>query len=57
MLFLPKSYPVLRAYHFIGRRSSGSTNIEAIRGCPRPKNVTEVRSFMGLASNNGKFIG
>jgi hypothetical protein len=24
-------------------------NIEAIRGWPRPNNVTKVRSFMGLA--------
>jgi hypothetical protein len=31
-------------------------NIEAIRGCPTPINVTEVGSFMGLAGYCQRFI-
>jgi hypothetical protein len=31
-------------------------NIEAIRGWSTPNNVTEVRSFMGLAGYYGRFI-
>jgi hypothetical protein len=31
-------------------------NIEAIRGWPTPKNVTEVRSFMGLVGSYRRFI-
>ena len=31
-------------------------NIEAIMNCPTPRNVTDVRSFMGLAGYYPRFI-
>jgi hypothetical protein len=36
--------------------ASNPKKIEAIRGCPTPRNVTEVRSFMGLSGYYRIFI-
>jgi hypothetical protein len=44
------------SYHFQGRNSCGSKKIKAIEEWPTPRNVAEVRSFMGLVGYYRRFI-
>jgi hypothetical protein len=53
---LSKEDSLLGAYNFSRRDRVDPEKIEAIRGWPMPRNVTEVRSFMGLFNYYQRFI-
>jgi hypothetical protein len=56
VLILSEPNSLFWAYHIRRRDSSDPENIEAIKGWKKPKNVKEVRSFMGLTGYYRRFI-
>jgi hypothetical protein len=56
VFFLPIKDPLFGAHQFRRSIAVDPKNIEAIRGWPSPKNVSKIRSFMGLAKYYKRFI-
>jgi hypothetical protein len=56
MLILSKTDPLLRIYYFRRRDHCDPKKVESIQEWSALRNVTEVRSFMGLVGYYRRFI-